>query len=225
MIPRRNGVRLLTDVYFSKKAQGKLPVILIRTPYNKNAGAQCGVQDFGFASHGFVVAVQDCRGKSESEGIFSPLAGHERAGFIHLHLITDPSLGGLPSLEPGQHVDPDKTWVSIDCHSVGNTGKGDAACGPSTAGFRGDRADLTIKPDHLFAFEFVAVTVVPEWNGWALPVNLEDDAMVTEDGVQWVYPPNKWVLLVSALSWLSAYRYDVLSSRGNGVNFGKWIIE
>lgn len=35
MVPVRDGVRLSTDLYFPVGLEGKLPVILIRTPYNK----------------------------------------------------------------------------------------------------------------------------------------------------------------------------------------------
>ena len=79
MIPMRDGVRLSTDLYFPQKAGEKLPVILIRTPYNKKSyrDREKRPRAYIFASHGFVVAVQDCRGKFESEGIFSPPAGHE----------------------------------------------------------------------------------------------------------------------------------------------------
>jgi putative CocE/NonD family hydrolase len=79
MVPMRDGVRLSTDLYFPEIPDKKLPTVLIRTPYNKN-----GFRDrdkrataYMYASHGFVVAVQDCRGKHESEGIYSPPAGHE----------------------------------------------------------------------------------------------------------------------------------------------------
>ena len=78
MVPMRDGVRLATDLYFPEIPDEKLPVILIRTPYNKN-----GLRDnkngdaYMFASRGFVVAVQDSRGKFESEGIYSPPAGSE----------------------------------------------------------------------------------------------------------------------------------------------------
>ena len=79
MVPMRDGVRLSTDLYFPQKAGEKLPVILIRTPYNKKSyrDREKRPRAYIFASHGFVVAVQDCRGKFESEGIFSPPAGHE----------------------------------------------------------------------------------------------------------------------------------------------------
>jgi len=78
MIPMRDGVRLSTDLYFPQKAGEKLPVILIRTPYNKESyrDKEKRPRAYMFASHGFVVAVQDCRGKFESEGIYSPPAGH-----------------------------------------------------------------------------------------------------------------------------------------------------
>jgi putative CocE/NonD family hydrolase len=71
------GVRLSTDLYFPKGKDKNLPVILIRTPYNKNTFRDRNQkqQAYKFASHGFVVAIQDSRGKFESEGIYSPPCG------------------------------------------------------------------------------------------------------------------------------------------------------
>ncbi len=79
MVPMRDGVRLSTDLYFPNRADKNLPVILIRTPYNKNEfrDQKQSPQAYKFVSHGFVVAIQDCRGKFESEGIYSPPAGQE----------------------------------------------------------------------------------------------------------------------------------------------------
>ncbi len=78
MVPMRDGVRLATDLYFPEIADEKLPVVLIRTPYNKNEFRDEKDNDvYMFASRGFVVAVQDSRGKFESEGIYSPPAGSE----------------------------------------------------------------------------------------------------------------------------------------------------
>ncbi len=79
MVPMRDGVRLSIDLYFPQNAGKKLPVILIRTPYNKKGfrDKEKREEAYKFASHGFVVAVQDCRGKFESEGIYSPPAGQE----------------------------------------------------------------------------------------------------------------------------------------------------
>jgi putative CocE/NonD family hydrolase len=79
MVPMRDGVRLSTDLYFPKGSRKDLPVILIRTPYNKNEfrDQKQRPQAYKFTSHGFVVAIQDSRGKFESEGIYSPPAGQE----------------------------------------------------------------------------------------------------------------------------------------------------
>lgn len=91
MIPMRDGVRLSTDLY-RPAGPGPFPIVLIRTPYDKNpyratqAGADSsevrrGTVSRFFASHGFVVAVQDMRGKWESEGRFT-VFGSERRDFV-----------------------------------------------------------------------------------------------------------------------------------------------
>ena len=79
MVPMRDGVRLSTDLYFPDIEGEKLPVILIRTPYNKNRSREDNGRSRAhmFASHGFVVAIQDSRGKHESEGIYTAPAGSE----------------------------------------------------------------------------------------------------------------------------------------------------
>lgn len=68
MVPMRDGVRLATDLYFPAGAKEPLPVVQIRTPYGKisHRGQQSAARFF--ASHGFAVAVQDMRGRFQSEG-------------------------------------------------------------------------------------------------------------------------------------------------------------
>jgi putative CocE/NonD family hydrolase len=68
LVPMRDGVELSTDLFYPDGAAGKLPTILVRTPYNKNLGAAGSVR---FVGHGYVVAIQDVRGKYESEGEFT----------------------------------------------------------------------------------------------------------------------------------------------------------
>src|SRR5712692_56422 len=60
----RDGVTLRADVY-RPKAEGKYPVLLVRTPYDKQ-----GISGFGYkaAARGYVVIAQDVRGRFESEG-------------------------------------------------------------------------------------------------------------------------------------------------------------
>jgi len=70
MVPMRDGVKLSTDLYFPVGAGDKLPVVLIRTPYNKDLVYQhkWGAGPYMFAEQGYIVAVQDTRGRFESEG-------------------------------------------------------------------------------------------------------------------------------------------------------------
>jgi len=66
MVPMRDGTRLATDVYLPADWQEPMPVLLKRTPYNKNTD---GV-DFAQVAcrHGYALVIQDMRGRFASEG-------------------------------------------------------------------------------------------------------------------------------------------------------------
>ncbi|MFN8061801.1 MAG: M24 family metallopeptidase [Vicinamibacterales bacterium] len=87
----------------------------------------------------------------------------------------------------------DKTDVIVGCHSVGNLGHG---VGPSIAWFNPLRLTFEIKPTNMFSIEFFAYTSAPEWGGKKVRVPLEDDAIVTERGIEWMYPVNRRILLI-----------------------------
>ncbi len=89
--------------------------------------------------------------------------------------------------------DTEQTEVIIGCHSVGNTGHG---IGPSIAWFNPLRLTFEIKPTNLFAIELFAYTAAPEFGGAKVRIPLEDDAIVTERGVEWLYPVNERILLI-----------------------------
>lgn len=74
MVSMKDGTKLATDVY-RPKSRRKFPVIVIRTPYNKR-GSMHPYRLIAelFASQGYVVVVQDVRGKYASEGTFYPYA-------------------------------------------------------------------------------------------------------------------------------------------------------
>ncbi len=55
----REGVRLSTDLYFPEKVESPLPVVLIRTPYNKKGFRRTIPKPAFSPAKGFVVAVQD----------------------------------------------------------------------------------------------------------------------------------------------------------------------
>ncbi len=92
-----------------------------------------------------------------------------------------------------QFTEKDITDVIIGCHSVGNWGHG---IGPSIAFFNPTRLNYVIQPTNLLSVELFAYTKLPEWGGKKLRVPLEDDAIVTERGVEWLYPINPRVLLI-----------------------------
>ncbi len=89
--------------------------------------------------------------------------------------------------------DPSLVDVIIGCHSVGNLGHG---IGPSIAWFNPERMTYEIKASNLFSIELFAYTAIPEWGGRKLRIPLEDDAILTERGVEWLYPVNNKVLLI-----------------------------
>ena len=60
----RDGVTLRADIY-RPKADGKFPVLLERTPYNKNGDYSFGMRA---AARGYVVVIQDTRGRYHSDG-------------------------------------------------------------------------------------------------------------------------------------------------------------
>jgi len=63
-VKMRDGVTLRADIY-RPKADGKFPVLLQRTPYNKTYGADFALRA---AARGYVAIVQDVRGRYTSEG-------------------------------------------------------------------------------------------------------------------------------------------------------------
>src|SRR5215831_7826927 len=71
MIPMRDGVKLAADLWMPS-APGKYPVILIRTPYLRVTNL-IDVPAWGsyFASRGYVMVIQDVRGRGDSEGEFN----------------------------------------------------------------------------------------------------------------------------------------------------------
>ena len=71
MVPMRDGVRLATDIYRpgaeGDPLPGPFPTLLCRTPYDKSDRRYVDVADF-FTPRGYVVALQDVRGRHRSEG-------------------------------------------------------------------------------------------------------------------------------------------------------------
>jgi putative CocE/NonD family hydrolase len=69
MVAMRDSVKLATNV-FRPSAEGAYPVILMRSPYGK-PGADWG-EAARYTRAGYVMVVQDCRGRGASEGTWDP---------------------------------------------------------------------------------------------------------------------------------------------------------
>lgn len=94
MLSMRDGVRLAADIY-RPAAQGAFPVVLVRTPSNKDSNKDEGAY---FAQHGYVYMVQDVRGRYASEGNFDIYVdegndGYDSAAWLTSQPWFDPALG------------------------------------------------------------------------------------------------------------------------------------
>ena len=73
----RDGVVLRADIY-RPSAAGRFPVLLQRTPYDKRGGVTFGTKA---AAAGYVVIIQDTRGRYSSEGDFYPFRFESQDGY------------------------------------------------------------------------------------------------------------------------------------------------
>lgn len=82
MVEMRDGVKLAIDLYIPMQNGQPLtqavPAVLQRTPYNK-AGLKN--QAIYFARQGYLSAIQDCRGRFQSEGEFFPFIDDPKDGY------------------------------------------------------------------------------------------------------------------------------------------------
>jgi predicted acyl esterase len=83
MVAMRDGVHLATDLYRPGRAGAArgspFPAILLRTPYSKEVRAPSFASYF--AARGYVVVVQDVRGRYKSEGRWRPIYDDGRDGY------------------------------------------------------------------------------------------------------------------------------------------------
>ena len=113
MIPMRDGTKLATDLYRPSQGgaavAGRLPALLMRTPYDKSERAASFAQYF--ASRGYVVVIQDVRARYKSEGHWRPLYddgrdGYDTADWIGHQPWSDGAIGTLGTSYEGatQHA-------------------------------------------------------------------------------------------------------------------------
>lgn len=97
----RDGVALAADIY-RPKADGKFPVLLVRTPYDKTNEMNFGLLA---ASRGYVVIAQDVRGRFTSEGEWYPFQNESQDGYDTVEWAAAlPSSNGKVGMYGGSYV-------------------------------------------------------------------------------------------------------------------------
>ena len=83
--------------------------------------------------------------------------------------------------------------VNIGMHSAGNLGHDQ---GGSIFAIYPTRKKYIVQPNSIISLEFIVFTPVDEWNGNKVPICIEENALITESGIQWLHPPQEKVLLI-----------------------------
>lgn len=108
-VPMRDGAKLLTDIYRPQTAD-KCPVILIRTPYKKDMTEP---QAAYYARRGYVVAVQNCRGRFGSPGEWEPFVNEPKDGYDAVEwLAARPWSTGKVGMIGGSYVGWVQWWAA-----------------------------------------------------------------------------------------------------------------
>ena len=79
-VPMRDGVVLRANIW-RPRADGKFPVLIYRTPYNKDEAAKSYSTFRRAVERGYVVVMQDVRGRYASDGEFWPYENEGRDGY------------------------------------------------------------------------------------------------------------------------------------------------
>jgi len=112
-IKMRDGVILRGDI-FRPDAEGKFPVLLQRTPYRKSPWGY----DIDFAqraaSHGYVVFIQDVRGRYTSDGEWVPFVHESEDGYDTIEWIAaQPYSNGKVGMFGGSYVGATQMLAAI----------------------------------------------------------------------------------------------------------------
>jgi putative CocE/NonD family hydrolase len=157
MVAMRDGVRLATDVHRpardGKPVSGAFPVLLERTPYGKNNASirertaeqqrPANREDVAafFVRHGYVVVMQDLRGRYRSEGRFTKYLGEAKDGYDTLDwIVRQPWCSGRIGtfgISYGAHTQtalatqrpPGLAAMFLDCGGFSNAYRGGARHG------------------------------------------------------------------------------------------------
>ncbi len=100
---------------------------------------------------------------------------------------------GFGVIEFNRPNQDDKTDVTYGFHPVGNTGHD---IGPSLTTWQPFQSTFVMHAQHMFSFEYFAYSPIAEWSGAKLRIPIEDDAILTDAGIQFLHPANYRLLVI-----------------------------
>lgn len=109
MVPMRDGVKLATDLYRPVGVE-KAPLVFIRTPYGKQMQELDGKF---WARRGYACAVQDCRGRFASQGVWEPFMNEAQDGYDAIEwLAVQPWCSGKVGMIGASYVGWVQWWAA-----------------------------------------------------------------------------------------------------------------
>ncbi len=141
-----------------------------------------------------IIRTQVKVGKTAGETLNDIIAAMKAADYIYTP-YTDESPENYMNVQE-KLANTNQSSFSIDLHSMGHHTGSLVTVGPSMAAFRSDRDHITVQENHLFSFEYVIATNVPERPGFPVSLNIEGNHIISSRGVEFLHPPNERILLI-----------------------------
>jgi len=83
--------------------------------------------------------------------------------------------------------------VNVGMHGAGNIGHEMAA---SLFEIYPERTKYVVRPNSIISLEYIVFMPAEEWDGNKIPINVEENALITERGIEWLHPPQSRVLVI-----------------------------
>ena len=58
------------------------------------------------------------------------------------------------------------------------------------------RSQYVVRANSIISLEYIVFVPADEWGGRKIPVNVEENALVTEHGIEWIVPPQQRVMVI-----------------------------
>jgi putative CocE/NonD family hydrolase len=112
LAPMRDGVMLAMDL-IRPVDEGAYPVVLVRTPYNKVNSWVPFLEEL--AERGYIIAIQDTRGRDNSDGVFFPYRDDRSDGYDTVTWVNEqPWCDGNIGMWGGSYVGQTQWFAAAD---------------------------------------------------------------------------------------------------------------